>query len=109
MGSTGSDVYVTLPHDVDSGIDEADYRPKIDYLSKKLRDAQERVSRLTGFAVSEADISEAAGAYIKYMDKLQTLTDLVMNADPMPLSGAELTMFGIIRGNVPRIGNESNT
>ena len=107
MGSTGSDVYVTLPHDVDSGIDEADYRPKIDYLSKKLRDAQERVSRLTGFAVSEADISEAAGAYIKYMDKLQTLTDLVMNADPMPLSGAELTMFGIFVEMCLGIGNES--
>lgn len=87
--------YVILPHDVNSGIDESGYRPKINYLATKLRQAQEKVSALTGYPVSDDDVRSAASKYIEYMDKLQTLTDLVMNADPLPLSGGELTMFGL--------------
>src|SRR5699024_2122646 len=37
----------------------------------------------------------AAEVYMQYMDKVQTLTDLVMNADCLPISGGELALFGL--------------
>lgn len=88
-------VYVTLPHDVASGVVEADCRPRVDFLADKLRLAQQEASEATGVPVSDADLRGAAGIYIEYMEKIQTLTDLVMNADCLPISGGELTLFGL--------------
>ena len=45
--------------------------------------------------VTDADVRAAAEVYMQYMDKVQTLTDLVMNADCLPISGGELALFGL--------------
>lgn len=93
--SDAPNVYVVLPHDVPSGEVEADDRARVDLLAGKLRLAQSEVSGITGVTVTDADVRAAAEVYMQYMDKVQTLTDLVMNADCLPISGGELALFGL--------------
>ena len=93
--SDAPNVYVVLPHDVPSGEVEADDRARVDLLAGKLRLAQSEVSGITGVTVTDADVRAAAEGYMQYMDKVQTLTDLVMNADCLPISGGELALFGL--------------
>lgn len=54
-----------------------------------------RSPAITGVTVTDADVRAAAEVYMQYMDKVQTLTDLVMNADCLPISGGELALFGL--------------
>lgn len=95
MDGDWNNVYVTLPHDVASGVVEADYRPRVDFLAEKIRLAQQEVSKATDCPVTDDDMRAAAAVYIEYMDKVQTLTDLVMNADCLHISGGELALFGL--------------
>lgn len=95
MKGAWKNVYVTLPHDMASGVVEADYEDRVALLAGKLRAAQRETSEATGIPVTDADVRAAADIYLQYMDRVQTLTDLVMSADCLPLSGGELTLFGL--------------
>ena len=95
MHGADVNVTVTIPHDAPSGVVEADYAKKVDLLTAEMRLAQEKVSEATGWPVSDDDVRRAMDIYLEYMDRIQTLTDLVMTADSLPISGGELTLFGL--------------
>ena len=95
MHGADVNVTVTIPHDAPSGVVEADYAKKVDLLTAEMRLAQEKVSEATGWPVSDDDVRRAMDDYLEYMDRIQTLTDLVMTADSLPISGGELTLFGL--------------
>ena len=94
-GREWRDVFITLPHDAPLGDVEADDYKRVNYLAEKLRQAQQLVSEATGIQVTEDHLHEALAEYMKYMELVEQLTDLVMNADPQPITFNELTLFGM--------------
>ena len=55
----------------------------------------QRVTSLTGIEVADEHLRRALDDYMSYLRRIERLTDLVMNADPQPLTGNELALFGI--------------
>lgn len=94
-GSEWKNVYLTIPYDASSGIVEADDRKRIVYLAQKLRSAQRDVSAQTGIEVTEEHLHAAMDEYMAYMHRVERLTDMVMAADPLPLTGNEMTLLGM--------------
>lgn len=95
QGNTWKNVFITIPHDAALGVVEADDRERTNYLARKIRLAQKTVSQETGIEVTDEHLHAAAAEYMAYMDRVETLTDLVMKANPLPLTGNELTLFSI--------------
>jgi benzoyl-CoA reductase/2-hydroxyglutaryl-CoA dehydratase subunit BcrC/BadD/HgdB len=88
-------VFLTIPHNATLGVVEADDRKRINYLSKKLRLAQQEVSQETGIEVTDEHLHVAMDEYIAYMQRVERLTDMVMKADPLPMTGNEMTLLGL--------------
>lgn len=95
QGDLWKDAFITLPHDAPLGTMEANDEKRVSYLAAKLRAAQQEISDETGIVVTEAHMRTAMDEYMAYMDRVETLTDLVMTANPQPITGNELTIFGI--------------
>lgn len=93
-GTRWKNTFITLPHDAPLGDVEADDRKRIDFLAEKLRMAQRDVSDATGIEVTEEHLQKALEEYMHYMDLVEQLSDLVMNADPQPVTVNEMTLFG---------------
>ena len=94
-GDQWQDVFITIPHDAPLGCDEAGDEYRVAYLAAQIRQGQQQVSELTGIPVTEKDMRDALDCYMGYMERLEILTDLVVNADPQPISGNELTLFAL--------------
>lgn len=92
-GSHWNYVLSTMPKDYDSNIPEAEDSFRVNYLKKQLEEGQKRVSEYTGINVTEADVLAAEEQYLKYLDKVEVLTDIVCKTDPQPITGNELTIF----------------
>lgn len=88
-------VLVTAPHDSALGQVEADNEERVQYLSHKLRSSQDRITAKTGITVSEKDMRAAWDAYMSYMERVEEITNLVIYADPQPVSGNELALFSV--------------
>lgn len=88
-------VLTTMPHDAPIGYIEAEDPERVHYLSEELRASQEKVTSLTGIEVADEHLRRALDDYMSYLRRIERLTDLVMNADPQPLTGNELALFGI--------------
>ncbi len=88
-------VLVYVPHDAALGEVEADNDRRVAYLASKMRDSQRVISRYTGVAVTDEDMRAAQEAYMAYMRRVEKITDLVVNADPQPISGNELALFSV--------------
>lgn len=89
----GRNILVTVPHDGVMGEVEADNGERVSYLARKIRNCQRRVSEQTGIEVTDADMRAAWEAYMSYMRRVEVITDLVVRADPQPISGNELALF----------------
>lgn len=92
---TGEEVYLSIPHDAELGCDESLDAERTAYLADQIREGQQRVSEITGVPVTEEHMRQAMDEYIDYMRRMEVLTDLVVTADPQPISGNELTLFGM--------------
>ena len=88
-------VLVYIPHDAALGEVEADNDARVAYLASKIRDGQLRISGYTGVEVTESHMKTAITEYMSYMHRVEEITDLVVNADPQPISGNELALFGV--------------
>ena len=88
-------VLVTAPHDSMLGQVEADNEERVKYLSHKLHSSQERITARTGVTVTEKDMRAAWDAYMSYMERVEEITNLVIYADPQPVSGNELALFSV--------------
>lgn len=89
-------VLTAMPHDVKYGVHEASDEKRIRYLAKELRDSQASVSALTGISVGEEYLRRSTDIYLEYIGKLDELMSLVVNADPQPLSGNDMTLFATL-------------
>ena len=105
-GEQWKDVFITIPHNSRLGEIEADNEDRVAYLAEKLREAQKKVSRATGIEVREEHLRASLDEYMRYMQKLEELADLVLTADPQPISGSELMLFGIFADMCFEIGYE---
>ncbi len=94
-GACWKSTFITIPHDSRFGDVEADDRKRVEYLAKKLRQAQRDVSDATGIEVTEEHLRRSLADYMRYMELVEELTDLVVNADPQPITINELTLFGM--------------
>lgn len=88
-------VLTTIPHDAPLGDSEADDDERVEYLKEEIRVSQEEVTQHTGIEVREEHLRAAVSEYMSYLKRIEHLTDLVMNADPQPLTGNELALMGI--------------
>lgn len=88
-------VLTTIPHDAPLGTIEAEDDDRVAYLAEQIREGQRQVSEITGIEVTEAHLQKAMDVYLTYMGKIERLTDLVVNADPQPISGNALTQFSL--------------
>lgn len=86
-------VFVTAPHDSVLGEKERENTEKVEYLVKQILEAQNEVSRYTGIAVEKEHVLEAMQEYLEYIKKVDELTRMMANADPQPISGADLSLF----------------
>ena len=95
LGNTEWDnVLTTMPHDAPLGDSEADDDERVEYLKEEIRVSQEQVTQHTGIEVREEHLRAAVTEYMGYLRRMERLTDLVMNADPQPLTGNELALMG---------------
>ena len=94
-GDDWQDVFITIPHDAPLGTIENQDDYRVQYLAEQIRDGQKEISRLTGVEVTEAHLRQSTEEYLCYMRRMDTLTDLVLNADPQPISGNALNQFGV--------------
>jgi hypothetical protein len=94
-GNEWNDVFTTIPHDAPLGDVEADDMERVEYLAKEIRLGQEQVTAYTGVEVTREHLCAAMDEYIGYMERVEQLTDLVANADPQPITGNGLTLFGV--------------
>lgn len=92
-GSHWNYVLSTIPKDYDSSIPEAEDSFRVNYLKKQLKEGQKRVSEYTDIAVTESNVLAAEEQYLRYLDKVEKLTDIVCTTDPQPITGNELTIF----------------
>lgn len=88
-------VLLTIPHDDPLGTVEMYHQRRVDYLAEEIREGQRQVSALTGIEVREEHLRQAMDQWLGYMRRIERLTHLVTNTDPQPLSGNELTQFGL--------------
>jgi len=95
QGNEWNDVFITIPHDAPLGDREAEDEDRVDYLASEIRLGQEQVTACTGVAVEQEHLRRAMDEYIAYMRRVEVLTNLVVGADPQPLTGNELTLFGV--------------
>lgn len=95
MGDEWQDVFITIPHDASLGDIECENDYRVDYLARQIRDGQKRVSQLTGVEVRDEHLQQAMDEYLSYMRLIDRLTDLVVNADPQPISGNVLNQLGL--------------
>lgn len=93
--SAWRDVFITLPHDAPLGDAEADDMPRVRYLANEIVEGQRHVSALTGIEVGPEHLRAAMDDYLGYLHRLECLTDMVVAADPQPITGNELTLFGV--------------
>lgn len=94
-GDDWLDIQLTIPHDAPLGTLEADDEYRVDYLAKQIEQSQKKISEITGIEVTEEHLRQATEKYLDYMRRVDVLTDLVVNADPLPISGSELNQFCI--------------
>lgn len=94
MGRQWKNTFITIPHDAPLGDVEADNCKRVSFLAEKLRLAQRDVSEATGVQVTEENLQESLKTYMKYLKLVSELSDLVMLADPQPVSINELALFG---------------
>lgn len=90
-----ADVLTAIPHDAPLGEIEAENEERVAFLAAQIREGQQRVSELTGITVTDQDLRDGIEAYMAYMRRVEKLTDLVVNADPQPISGIELALFSL--------------
>lgn len=86
-------VLSTIPKDYDSKIPEAEDKPRVAYLAKVLSEGQKRVSEYTGIEVTSEHVVAAMGQYMKYITKVEELSNLMAYSDPQPISGNDMTIF----------------
>lgn len=95
QGNEWKDVLLTIPHDAPLGSVEAEDDYRVEYLAAEIRHSQKNISEITGIEVRDEHLREAIRGYLDYMYRLDALTDLVVTADPQPLSGNELNLMGL--------------
>ena len=86
-------VLTTLPHDAPLGMDESDDPERVAYLAEEMRVAQSQVTAYTGVEVTDEHMAAAMEEQLGYLRRVEHLTDLVMNSDPVPMYGNDLTLF----------------
>lgn len=94
-GNEWHNVLITIPHDAPLGDIESENERRIDYLAKEIRLGQIDVTEYTGVVVEDEHVRAAMNECIAYMERVERLTDLVVRADPQPITGNELTLFGL--------------
>lgn len=94
-GREWDNVLTIIPHDAPLGMDESEDDERVAYMAEEMRCSQRQASQRTGVDVTDADLRRALQEQLDYMSRLEKLTDLVMNADPMPMMGNDLALFTI--------------
>ena len=84
-GREWDNVLTIIPHDAPLGMDESEDDERVAYMAEEMRCSQRQASQRTGVDVTDADLRRALQEQLDYMSRLEKLTDLVMNADPMPM------------------------
>lgn len=92
--------YITtmVPHDQAYGSHEADNEERVQYLAAQLEYAQKKIGEITGVPVEKEHMCQAIEEYHSYIVRLDYLNHLVGNADPQPITGNEITLFGAPTG-----------
>ncbi len=86
-------VYCSLPHDTYLGEIENESQERVKYLALQIEDGQRQIEKITGIKVSEQHFNQALEDADRLLQKVNCLNDLVINADPQPLSGNELSLI----------------
>lgn len=94
-GENWNNVFITIPHDSKLGEVEVENESRVHYLAEQIKYGQHQISSYTGIDVTEAHVQAAADEYLDYLQRIEYLTSLVANADPQPITGNELTLFGV--------------
>lgn len=88
-------VLTTLPHDAPLGMDESHDPERVAYLAEEMRVAQHQVTEYTGVEVTDEHMAAAMEEQLGYLRRVEHLTNLVMNSDPVPMYGNDLTLFSL--------------
>ncbi len=87
-------VFCNIPHDAYLGEIENESQERVNYLAMQIEDGHRQIEKITGIKVSEQDFRQALEDADRLLNKINRLYDLVINADPQPLSGNELSLIG---------------
>lgn len=95
-GREWDNVLTIIPHDAPLGMDESEDDERVAYMAEEMRCSQRQASQRTGRGRDgRRPAPGRCQEQLDYMYRLEKLTDLVMNADPMPMMGNDLALFTI--------------
>jgi len=83
-----------IPHDTHFGTIDDEDEDRVIYMAEQMRDGQREIEEMTGIKVTKENMLQAVKEQGRYAFKFSTLTQLVANGNPQPLSGSALTNFG---------------
>lgn len=97
-------VVTTFPHDAGIKTREAEDDGRVAYLAGRLRESQKELTRYTGIEVSDDNVRQALNGYMRFVSKLEVLTDLVCKSDPQPISCNDFTLLCALQHAAVNIG-----
>jgi benzoyl-CoA reductase/2-hydroxyglutaryl-CoA dehydratase subunit BcrC/BadD/HgdB len=87
-------VVTRIPHDTHFGEIDDEIPERVDFLAKQMGYGQDYVEKITGITVTPESLSESVKAWSRYAFKVGQLNAIANSADPLPISGTELSIFG---------------
>ena len=87
-------IFCSIPHDTYLGEIENESQERVKYLALQIEDGQRQLEEITGIKVSQKHLKQALKDADRLLHKVNCLNDLVISADPQPLSGNELSLIG---------------
>jgi benzoyl-CoA reductase/2-hydroxyglutaryl-CoA dehydratase subunit BcrC/BadD/HgdB len=105
LDSDWHSVFINIPHDTYLGEVEDELPDRVEYLAAQIQDGQEQIEKIIGIHVSEQDLRKSLEDVNRFIRNVHYLNDLVLKADPQPLSGSELSLFGQLMTGPINIGS----
>lgn len=94
LDSDWNSVFSSIPHDTYLGEVEDENQERVEYLAAQIKHGQEQIERITGLKVEEQHLQHALEDTNRIIRKIYYLNNIVIKADPQPISGNELSLFG---------------
>ncbi len=94
----------SLPHDSLFGEKEDKDGERVKYLAAQLKAGHEEIGKITGIEIKNKHMLDALVQHSKFSKKLDMLNKLVTNAEPQPMGGNELALFGTIASIALNVG-----